>query len=999
MQTMEKKANPFHNKLYLFLKKCGVKDGVYTHTSMGQPYGAYNIPENKLSEFINIYNEVVFKDGTSIHLTEAPPMISPIKSDLDFKYKSINLERRYDIEMIKKVCQLYITEIEKWTNDLEPLERMCFIYEKSTPTYSNDNTDIEGNRDVKDGLHIMFPYIIAHIALQHKIREYVFKNLGPIMDDMNLTNSYSDVVDIAVIDRNNWMMYGSSKPNSEPYKITHIFKVFTDHIEDIDTQQYTNEALVDILSIRNKTKITPIRKERLEELKVANNKISIFARKRQLSKQKKKLCKTRWLNKKEVGIIENIVDILSVKRASNRKDWIELGWALHNIHNKDERLLLKWIEFSKRDKRYANEAEDACRDQWYIMTEDTLGQGSLRMWAKHDNLEAYNNIRSNEIQDLLLSSIKSNKSSDDFKSIENWLKQDCELPSPYWELYKIEFEQKNIKYLEQIIKCPDDIFYSIVNNTKEHYQIVITERSKLQNNQEENNDELKQSALPWDIANVVHGMYKDEFICVSFGNKMWYQYNQQYHRWIQLDREIVPLRERLSKEVYQEYIKYLSTWTSHALANTSDKNTEKKQEDARKGTQKILKTIRQLKNTTFKANIMTECSEIFWDQGNKGNKFCDKLDESPHLIGFLNGVYDLNKMEFRNGRPEDYISMTTGINYIEYDPNDIDIISIYEFLEKVLPNHNVREYVLTLLSSFLNGSTKNEQFHIWTGSGGNGKSKLIELFELAFGEYCCKLPITLLTKSRKGSGEASPEVARTKGKRFASLQEPDENTRINVGLMKELTGGDTITARSLYKEPIEFKPQFKMILTCNDKPKLPPHDQGTWRRVRLVEFGSRFVKNPDPEKENEFEMDINLAENFIQWREPFMSLLIHYYSKYLKDGLKEPKEVIEYTKEYQKENDQFLEFINDHIVRDELEVEPLEISDLYQAYKSWFSNNFGKDKPKGRKDLRTYMENKFGPYLQPGRVNKDGKICIKGWLGIKIIYQDEDVGEQDELDM
>ena len=70
----------------------------------------------------------------------------------------------------------------------------------------------------------MFPYIIAHIALQHKIREYVFKNLGNIMDSMDLTNSYSDVVDIAVIDRNNWMMYGSSKPNSEPYKITTIYK-------------------------------------------------------------------------------------------------------------------------------------------------------------------------------------------------------------------------------------------------------------------------------------------------------------------------------------------------------------------------------------------------------------------------------------------------------------------------------------------------------------------------------------------------------------------------------------------------------------------------------------------------------------------------------------------------------------------------------------------------------------------------------------------------------
>ena len=162
--------------------------------------------------------------------------------------------------------------------------------------------------------------------------------------------------------------------------------------------------------------------------------------------------RTRWLNKRDVGIIENIVDILDIKRSTNRKDWIELGWALHNIHNKDERLLNKWIEFSKKAIEYQYQAEDACRDQWAIMTEDNLGQGSLRMWAKHDNIEEYNKIRSTEIQDLLLNSIKSNKNSDDYKPLEDWLIQDCNIPSPYWELYKIEFEQKNIKTVEARIE-------------------------------------------------------------------------------------------------------------------------------------------------------------------------------------------------------------------------------------------------------------------------------------------------------------------------------------------------------------------------------------------------------------------------------------------------------------------------------------------------------------------------------------------------------------------
>jgi len=113
---------------------------------------------------------------------------------------------------------------------------------------------------------------------------------------------------------------------------------------------------------------------------------------------------------------------------------------------------------------------------------------------------------------------------------------------------------------------------------------------------------------------------------------------------------------------------------------------------------------------------------------------------------------------------------------------------------------------LILFSSFLQGTNPEELFHIFTGVGGNGKSKLIELFEMAMGEYTFKFPITLLTQKRASSGAANPEIARTKGRRFGIFQEPDEGERINVGLMKELTGGDSILCRALYAEPFEFKP-------------------------------------------------------------------------------------------------------------------------------------------------------------------------------------------------
>ncbi len=131
--------------------------------------------------------------------------------------------------------------------------------------------------------------------------------------------------------------------------------------------------------------------------------------------------------------------------------------------------------------------------------------------------------------------------------------------------------------------------------------------------------------------------------------------------------------------------------------------------------------------------------------------------------------------------------------------------------------------------------------HIWTGVGGNGKSKLLELIEFALGDYSCKMSHTVLTRKQGNSSNASPDIEQTKGKRLASIQETEQDDIINVGRMKELSGGDKIYARGLFKDPIQFKPQFKMILLCNELPKINADDNGTWRRIRVVKFVSSLL--------------------------------------------------------------------------------------------------------------------------------------------------------------
>jgi P4 family phage/plasmid primase-like protien len=440
----------------------------------------------------------------------------------------------------------------------------------------------------------------------------------------------------------------------------------------------------------------------------------------------------------------------------------------------------------------------------------------------------------------------------------------------------------------------------------------------------------------YDVACVVHRMYCMDFVCASIRTKSWYEFRG--HRWHYCEQGM-SLSKRLSVEVYQVFMQKVADLSREA-ANCGTAEDEGRQ----KAIQSLTKVATNLKHTEFKRLIMVEMSALFYDQ-----HFEERLDSKCHLVAFDNGVFDLDAMEFRDGAPEDAISFSTGIRYESALPDSHEYRSIQTFFKQVLPKPAVREYVLMHLASCLNGSIREERFHIWTGGGSNGKSVLIGLFEKSFGDYCCKFPVALLTNKRAASNAATSEIVRAKGRRFACLQEPSENERFNVGLMKELTGGDKIIARGLYKEPVEFKPQFKMVLTANHLPEVTACDNGTWRRIRVIEFLSRFSLNPNPKfKETEHLMDPDLSSKMDGWREQFMAMLLEYYAAYKKQGvLREPEEVLQCTREYQESNDTVKQFLAECVERLE-EGSGCEVStsDLYSRYKDQLQDDGRRVPPK-----------------------------------------------------
>lgn len=491
------------------------------------------------------------------------------------------------------------------------------------------------------------------------------------------------------------------------------------------------------------------------------------------------------------------------------------------------------------------------------------------------------------------------------------------------------------------------------DNEEEYKKLLRSDLKKL--------IEQSLSGTHYDVALVIHHLYKHDFVCASAKNKYWYEFKN--HRWNVSDSGI-GLRQLISDAVWKEYNLTAIEYTQQAIAV----NNQTMQTQLQNTATKLQELSSKLKVTAFKESVMKECTELFYIE-----KFEEKLDANPNLIGFENGVYDLENMEFREGRPEDYISFTTGINYIEYNARSSQIQAINSYLSQVFVKEHMRDYVMKLFASFLTGQMKEQKFYIWTGSGANSKSMLVNLFERAYGDYCCKFPITLLTQKRAASNAATSELARAKGKRFGCLQEPSEDEKLNIGLMKELSGGDKIMARAIYKEPVEFRPMFKLLLLCNQLPNVPSDDGGTWRRIRVVEFTSKFVD--DPKEPNEFKIDYDLAEKMNKWPEHFMALLLQYYKKYMVEGLIEPEEVLRCTMEYKAQNDHIALYLLNRVEKKDSGFLP--IDDIYSDFRDWIKEDgIMMSKMPSKQEIEKYLSRNLTKMVQPGG--------IKGFKGYRL---------------
>jgi P4 family phage/plasmid primase-like protien len=407
----------------------------------------------------------------------------------------------------------------------------------------------------------------------------------------------------------------------------------------------------------------------------------------------------------------------------------------------------------------------------------------------------------------------------------------------------------------------------------------------------------------------------------------------------------------------------------------------------------LVKLEKHLYSSDFKNCVMKEAAELFCEED-----FTNMLNMNQYLLACKNGVIDLNNeiydaeagvskkvIVFRPGKPDDYMSFLAGRNYPDsepieyhpYDPDDPIQQDLMVFLRKIFPSEEMLSYYIRLMASCLEGANREQCYYTFIGVGGNGKSKVVDLMKYTFGDYCSSLAATALTRKRPDSGAANPDIIGIKNKRFIYLQEPDDREPLNTSRMKQFSGEDVVEARGLFEDQQRFRITGKLFMMCNRLPPIHAMDRGTWRRIRVITFGSKFVDKTDPElkggRPNVFPRDNDLDAKLRIWREAWLALLVHVYEKeYLVNGLEPiPAAVINESNKYKESFDVYGKFKAERMIdlRDSLRLgvteygnEQATAKDVYVAYTNWLRQNEGilTGKKLTKQEMQNRLDEDFG---------------------------------------
>ena len=911
--------------------------------------GSFHVPIAKEHDLINKHFARVTRGSRAAHLTEAQLTDGPILVDVDLHYAAGTTERQHNTQDIEKLIRSYSTAIAKYVtvDDLPPID--LFIMHKK------DVNALE--KKTKDGIHLIFGVNVKR-QVQLAIRKDVVKELcaGKLLSGLQTINRWEDVIDVAITrGTTNWQAYGSCKPGHQPYEVTQHYRLYPseqllDKVKLIaDARSFKHDNYKRMLSARFRDYPTGDTKDEFAHLLVDKKHSSPLAQvgsdiilsgisnEEDLDKAiEYQIFGSSHIAEYRVTETHQFAMALpeSYYGPGSYDRWMRCGWALANTSPK---MFVTWLKMSCRDTCRATLAGPDGKFDWnnVAMMWD--------LWVGFDFATA-------EAEGL------------SYRSIMFWCKND------------------SIDEFDKIKKTTIDYFIDETLDPGRHVKKQFNALSF------ENGGKItlpKSTHTEFDVAQVLYQLFKDQFVCASIKNSIWYEFRQS--RWHEIDSGST-LRLAISKHLYTEYLSRVIALMKRQtqLHEEGDDETESSELQYIKWKIcRLTEVLPTLKKTVWKNNIMREAKEIFYNKD-----FYKNLDQNPYLLCFKNGVIDFKTKCFRQGLPEDYISFCTNIDYypeggtkrapeLEKELNN--------FMDQLFPDDNLRRYMWEHLASALIGTLENQTFNMYVGTGRNGKSVMVDLMSKVLGDYKGTVPTSLITQSRPSIGSTSSEIAQLRGVRYAVMQEPSKGDKINEGILKEITGGDPIQGRALFKDTITYTPQFNLVVCTNTLFEIRSNDDGTWRRIRKCDFESKFMQEPykDPlfPKERcpfQFLLDKKLDQKFPEWAPVFAYMLVDVAFR-TQGNVRDCDIVLSASMKYRGEQDTIANFVRENIF-----VAPgdakLNLAEVKEVWKTWCKDTgiAKEDQPK-QKEVVEYMTAVYGP--PKGRP--------MGWMGLSRDNEEE----------
>ena len=299
-----------------------------------------------------------------------------------------------------------------------------------------------------------------------------------------------------------------------------------------------------------------------------------------------------------------------------------------------------------------------------------------------------------------------------------------------------------------------------------------------------------------------------------------------------------------------------------------------------------------------------------------------EFDTDPWLLNCLNGTINLKTEQLQSHRKED---LQTILVPVEYNPA-AQCPRWLAFLSQVTGgNGELMDYLKRAVGYSLTGDTKNQVLFFLYGLGNNGKSTFTMMIRKLLDGYGERMDADDLMLKDRNSGRGPKEsIANLKGKRYVVGSEIQDGRKLDVSLLKDMTGGETIKARRLYEHDVEFAPTHKLWLFGNHKPVITDTTLSIWRRVKLIPFTVTIPSDKvDPDLSTKLEAEL---PGILTWA-------VNGCLEWQRYGLNEPKVVTGATSDYRHEEDILGDFIEDRCPLKTTGVVPK--PEMKKAYEAW----------------------------------------------------------------